>query len=525
MKYKGVLRTFGRFLPDQQFIGDGLETAHQVLLLDGSLQRVQNLSRVSGAFGVASQELMNALWAHDDSGTRLYAATRSHLWEVNSSTGATTDRCKGGHYTGGEWTFVKFGNNVIAANPSNPLQTIAPGVAAADLCTSTTKPQGKYLCACRGHVILANISAPAAKPREFRWSGRFAPADWEPGSNRAGFGELFTDAGIITGCAGFEDFWLLFTSAGVFRASYIGGDAVWSLQQVGYLHDSLPRGLYRSIVLVGRDAFYLSRSGPKVVINGETIRDLGAGSVRRAMLDYQRSTVFPGTTNGSIPFGTQSHIYGCADSLRRVIYWGWEAVGDSSYDLVVWAYSIEDDAWTTLIPTSEALGVGFGAALVSREYGASLAPQLSGPAKGLSILTVNSAGDTIRLDQFDGTGFFKMTLAPKLEDYGPGQTGLHAVRPRIRYSDGASNIAKVKVKVDGWEEIPTNQFATPDVTQTLDFTSTSVDERGFAFFTGGPLRAAFYSFTVTVEDNGNPQLQIRDFIGLDLLLDPEKSDR
>lgn len=523
MKYRNVHLPFGFYLPDQPFLGGGgLEAAHQVVYMDGAYQRVPGRTSVSGALAIADK-LNNALWAHDESGTRLYAATSGHLLEINTGTGVVTDRCKGGHYVAGDWSLLKFGDNVIAANASNPLQTIAPAAAAIDLATSTTKPQGKYLCACRGHVILANISQPAAKPREFRWSGRFDPTNWEPGTNRSGFGELFTDAGIITGCAGFEDFWLIFTSTGVFRASYIGGDAVWSLQQIGHSHDGMPRGMFRSVIQVGRDAYYISRTGPKVVLNGEAVADIAAGMVRRSMMDFSRCALTDaGYPLGYIPFAdSQAIVSGMADSLRRVVAWSWIWLLDFDYYLVTWIYSIDEKAWSTMAAGPTTGGASYNSMLIPREYGASLVAGVSGPLRGASVVSTSGNGLSMKLEHFnDDSTNVGATLISKLLEVGPSSTALHAVRLRARYT--SSLAPAVTVTVNGFTNLPTDPSEAPDVTATLSSSAGITDERGFMFVPGGPLRAAYLSFKVSLASGG---AQVRDLVGLDLLLDPDKSER
>lgn len=537
MKYRGVFVPFGKMLPDQPSTGDGLEVCDRLILTDGVYQRMRAKNLRGDLHGYSGQKLRDVAVFHSESAQYLYAAVSQHIFEVNPTTGALTDRCKGGHYTASTWSLLPFGAIMVAASSDNPLQAVTPGGAFADLATSTTKPRGKYLCACRGHIILGNITAPAVNPREIRWSGRYQPADWEPGSNRSGFNEFFGDVGVITGLAGFEDFFLVFTTKAVIRASFIGGDAVWSYQQIGSLHDGMPLGLWRSIVAVGRDAYYLSRTGPKVVVSGEGVRDLAAGSVRRSMLDpnsrVDSAVGLPPSV--AIPFASPWTPAGALDSLRRVVVWAWPAQvsGGISNDhsILAWAYSIDDDSWSTVSDDSTPFGTT-GASenvmVAARDYGASLATPTGDVLSGILLAYSENQGQGVFLVGYDSpTGHVLGRVVTKLSDFGPGQTAIFAVRPRLQFMDSTLPYPGVKVTVRAFDNMPLSYGETPDRTVSISniYTAGSMDERGFAFFPSGPVRGAFFSFVVDVYDTGVESRKLRDFTGLDLLLDPEKSDR
>lgn len=542
MKYRSVFFPFGKMLPDQPFAGDGTEAVQGFAFLDGAYQRIRADSPRSGTHGSAGEKLRDAAWTHGETTRHLFAATSRHIFEINPTTGALTDRCKVGHYTASTWSLLRFGSILVAASTDNPLQKLTPGGAASDLATSATKPQGKYLCSCRGHIILGNITAPAANPREIRWSGRYQPQDWEPGSNRSGFNEFFGDAGIITGLAGFEDFFLIFTTVAVFRASFVGGDAVWSYQQIGSLHDGMPLGLWRSVVTVGRDAYYLSRTGPRVVVSGEQVRDLSAGSVRRVLLDSDRrlSTGALWVEVGAIPFASTWTPSGCLDALRRIVVWAFPAPSGTTtrHSILLWVYSIDDDAFSVNVVDPNGMINTKGSENVivaTREFGASLEPPTGMVLLGTDVLASDYDGLGITRYSFDEPTFQELgKVISKLADFGPGETAIFALRPRLQFveSPSLSQLPVLSVLVRAWDNLPASPDETADRELTIfDVygvlgTPVQVDPRGFAFFSSGPLRGAFFQFIVSVQDgSGVETRKIRDFTGLDLLLDPEKSDR
>lgn len=513
-KFERVVLPFREWAPDENFLSSSgnLDSATGLIRLDGAWTRINAPASVCS---VATNLFPSAAlsWSDETGSNRAVVAYQSHLYAADLAGGTLVDRCKGGHYAAAsDWDLLKFGPSVIATNNSDPVQLFNFGAASADLITSTTKPRGKYLCACRGHVILANISSPVANVRQFRWCALNDAANWEPGSNRSGFGELAGDAGVITGAQGFEDFFLLFTNVGVYRASYIGGENVWSIQQVGGWHDALPNNFEETIVPLGRDAYYLGRSGPKVVVNGEAVEDVGVGKVRRYLMDDARNLgVFiegpgPDTT---IPFG--SRAWGCFDGFRELVYWGWSTGDINSIGLYVVAYSPIEDSWSELgildgvnPPSSPSFGAMFART-------GSIAMNGSGGNPGFGLCYARSFTANGQIRNLSGSTFSGAYMTSKIWRPSEAKTQICGVRPLWR-TLGSLQVPTLNIDVIG------------DVTTTFTPGSSQEDPRGFLTSDKGPVSGDQFQFRVRIEEVGAPpSAQLRDFVGLELEVNSEKS--
>lgn len=511
-QFERVVLPFGEWAPDENFLSQtgNLDIATGLIRLDGVNTRIQSPTSV---LSIASNLVPKSALSWSDEGgiNRAVIGYSGHLYAADIPGGTLTDRCKGGHYAAADWDFVKFGASVIATNNSDPVQLFNFTGASADLITSTTKPKGKYLCACRGHVVMGYISAPVANVREFRWSALNSAVDWEPGSNRSGFSELPSDAGVITGLQGFEDFFLIFTNVAVYRASYIGGEAVWSLQQIGGWNDALPAQFEETIVPIGRDAYYLGRSGPKVAINGEVVQDIGIGKVRRFLMDDARNVgVFeefpdPDTT---IPFN--SRAWGCADGFRQLVYWGWQTGNITALSLFVVAYSVVEDSWSELglvdgeePPNSPTLG-----ALFPRTGNLSMVGSGGNPGFGLCWVRSYTGASEVR--NLAGSTFLSARMLTKTWRPGVATTQIHAIRPLWK---------KLGTLPD-----PTITLVVSGFAENLVVGSSQQDERGFLRQQAGPVSLPEFTFQVHIDEIGSPpSAQLRDFVGLELEITSEKS--
>lgn len=520
-EYERVLLPFAKWAPDAPMLADDgrLDEANGMIYHDGIWQFVQAKGTIASINGSNPEPSAAIGWSDESGVNRAALGALGHLYAVDLQAGTLTDRCKGGHYSSAHWDLVKFGASVIATNGTDAVQLFNFSGASSDLITSTTKPRGKFVCASRGHVILAYITSPAANARQFRWSALNNAQDWEPGSNRSGFGELPGDAGVITGVAGFEDFFLIFSSTGLYRASYIGGADVWRLQQIGSYHDALPLLFEETIIQIGREAFYLSRTGPKVVVNGEQALDLGVGEIRRFLMDDIRAASNADWNGDStIPFG--SRAWGTHDGFRGLIYWGWQAEGqEGDQNLLVYAYSIGDQAWSFFVPDTlqwSAANAKFGALFPRTGNLSSLGAGLN-PGWGLCWAHAENTGSQtfLRVLGLSGSGYHNGWLGRKLWRPGHPKTQLHAVRP-VFQSQGTGAVPSLQVVVNS---------GAPGGTPpgfSVSTGSTAEDSDGWLWPASGALVGGQFEFQISFVATGK---LLRDFAGLEVLVTGGKSAR
>lgn len=329
---------FGKWAPDEPEYGDsGLSSALGVVYSSGIYQPLRTPSQVNtGTVGIAPVRGCRSFPSLAGVNPIFYGSAANVSYFNAAAAGADL----GGVVPAGatHWSFTRFGNNVLCADVLNPLKVSASLGVLANAITSVLKPRMRYIATIKTFLFGAYVddgAAGAFNPSKFWWSAANSVVDWQPGSNRAGFGEVRKDVGPISGVVGFEDFGVLFCEFGVYRIDFVGGDNVWSLRQIGTANQGLSAKDEDSIATFGTDIYYWSRGGPNVVVGGETVAPVGGGSVRRYLTE--QPWVAPGT----------SSVIGAADSERPIIAWSYGAKG------IGIAYNAAEDAWSTFVPPQQ----------------------------------------------------------------------------------------------------------------------------------------------------------------------------
>lgn len=556
VEYDRVLLPIGKWAPDEPYLSESgnLDLSYGQIYFDGAWNRV-HIPSVRGSVDLYFVPSAAILLSDSHEKGILAFKTRLYSYDLSGASPTITDRSKVGNYADKDWSLVRWGADVIATNGDDPVQIYDGTGPFADLITSTTKPEGKYLCVCRSRVILLNITAPDVNPRKFYWSALNDAENWEPASDGAGFGELPGSSGEITGAVGFEDFFLIFTTSGVFRATYIGGADIWSLQQVGGWHDGVPEGFDQAVVAIERDAYYLANTGPKAVRNGEAIDDIALGQTRRWLTQAaspRRGTIVGGPSDASMPLGsgvTESvpftsgqprRPWAAFDAFRHIIYWAWDThnvEGIESQRLHLYAYSPGDRAFSYLTPFELAVtnsGGGFSTfarlgpifARPGYEPAATVSTDHPDPSsdlgEGVAFLAAflntapgpgGASNDWFRIYHFDRTkGYLVGTMVTKTWRPGAGVTTVRAVRLlwKPQY-DTKRTPPEVRIQVDPENNGPTVSTA-----------GNATDDRGFLVLES-PYQANEMAFAIRFTDVGGTPSQIRDVLGLELLVTVEKS--
>jgi len=338
-----TLLRFDRYSPDAGAYGaDGLTVAQGVAWNSGMYQTIGKIEQVNGSAagivlvpGIRSFRSMGAL-------NPTMAGTATTLYYFNG-TANIVSLAGVAAVAATHWSWTRFGDSIIAADTANPIKVTTNLGATANLITSVLTPRVKYLATIKGHVFGAYAddgAAGAFNPNKFWWSARNNAADWQPGSNRAGFAEVRRDVGPITGVVGFEDFGVLFCDSGVYRIDYVGGDNVWALRQIASGGLGLPSAHQDSIAVTSTDIFYWSRGGPAAVIGGETANLLGSGVVNRQLTEVI----------SELPAGP---VYGAADPSDPIVVWAWETLfsaGGGSGAPTGAIFNFADGAWSRFTP-------------------------------------------------------------------------------------------------------------------------------------------------------------------------------
>lgn len=514
---------FGKWMPDTSFFAnDGLAAAENVVKVRGKWRAVQIpvQTAIKGPLGAGAYETpISSFLSRKTVGASLgenYVATlitstTGRLYFV-SAAGVWTDVLAAtvNTLTGVSWT--RFGSNVIAAGLEFPLKSGAHGAAMTSVVTSVLKPQGRYCCAVRSFLILANCKETATYyPNRIWWSARDNAADFQPGSNRAGFTEIPSDLGELTGIVGFEDFAVIFTRGAVFRLSYTGGDIPWSLQRIASSQWGKPH--YSEPAVFGRDVYYYSQSGLAICVNGEATSGVGVGSVAGFLAN---DVIYPETDVDAAAMDRYSGIsMVIAPSMDLLAMRYKSRAQNGTYGSTnILLYSIGDDA-ASVIPTIVISGSETIGCLGSRDY-----PDLIW--KPLSSLAMWSG-------YIAGAGSRQMSLLTLAGD----ARGPRFTTKLWRASQGVTSLDQVRLLWDSGAELPAYSIAVKSylnpqsqaiVYENFTLSSADMDARGFLTGNQLPRLGEFFRFDLTIV-SGTQTIPMAEVVGLEVGNAEHDSDR
>lgn len=204
---------------------------------------------------------------------------------------AWTDVSKAGspaYATGTEdrWYWTTFGNIVIAANGNAKLQAYTMGTSTDFADLDTTAPVAKYVATVRGFVFAGNISG---YPSRVQWSPLEDPAgDWSSSATtQADYQDIYgdTQVGQVTQVVGGE-YATIFMENGIFRGTYVGGDLIFTFDQVVRGNGTTAPG---SVASYGEKIFFLGSDGFYVMDGGGVPVPIGQGLDRTFLNDVYES--------------------------------------------------------------------------------------------------------------------------------------------------------------------------------------------------------------------------------------------
>lgn len=490
--------------PDTSLYEKGVTLAVNVVPVDGGGWREIAVPSLFGSVTLPDDS-SNVGTFSDPVGSIFVGTTRptgpsSRLYEYAPLAQTFTNVTPGTNYAGApeRWRFAKFGSSVIAAPTNNgtgtaiQLQSRAGSGNFANLVTSVDRPAPKFITVSRSHLVgahnLANGGAgvyASADPYQFMWSARNNAAEMTPGTDRAGFGRVNDANGEIVAVAGFKEFFLLFQEFGVTRATWIGGDAVWELQEIASSGFGIANAAWQdSIVVSDRDVYYLANSGPAVIRNGEAAEILGAGATRRYLTD-----LLDGDGWAPDPMGT---VVGVFDVRSNCVVWSYSRLTAVRACLL---YHPPTDRFSLVTtPESEA---------ALRAEGVGLARKLSTTYQLAQIVLFAMQGSDLQALRFDVSSLretLEMYFLTKRWRAGTGQRhALHSIRPLLvlDLASGGDPYPTVSVLIYGANE---PRFAAPD---TGTVTSASMDDNGWLTDSFFPREAAEFYFEIRVPSLGH----------------------
>jgi hypothetical protein len=475
----------------------------------------------------------------------LYIATDSKLYYFNPNGGAITNL--GAGFVSDNWKMCRFGDNVLACSQGNAVKQSAALAAFANVATSVLKPRGRFITTMKTHAFLAYVddgAGGAFDSSKFWWSARNSSADWQPGSNRAGFANVRKDVGPITNVAGFEEFGVLFCERAVYRIDYVGGASVWSLRQIAGPGEGMPTNYHRSMVVVGTDIYYLSWTGPRVVRAGESVEILGTNTMRRWLTSPHLSANrgLPPPPDDSVTGGLLYNPWwpsGALDSGRPLIAWQYcyatydpgtltTAFGPPTTLL----YNYFEDAFTVLPSVMGDINGGggtLGAYLCGKSGQSMQAPSTAVPTLPGSgywaVYTESSSGDLKVAHRAHASSTLAAKIVGRRWRPTPGATvQLCGLRPIARLTDwsGVASGTIVDKELTGAtlrvEAGPDPRLLTVTYDKTTAWAANNMDENGFLIAPDLPIEANVFRFTLALADQADGGVNFAEFSGLEAVV-------
>lgn len=325
---------FGDFAPDLAALGNpGVLAARNCLPQARGYRCFHGLARYTGPAPLAGRVVGAASAKDKDGNTLNYAGTAGtgnqaalHLlaasaWHDKSGPGA--DGNAGYGLDDGEgWEFAKWGESMLAATISEPLQQHVFGAASfISAVASDRKPRARHIAIIRDFVVLGNVDdsigagADGVMPSRVWWSGINDVATFEEGgaASQSDFQDL-QSGGAVQRIVGGE-VGTVFCESSIYRMTYVGAPVVFQFDEV-----ERNRGVWvpGSVATAGRLTFFLDRDG-WYVWDGQSSVPIGVDRIDRTFLSGA----------DAIDLAHLGRVSAVADPVNRLYYCAYPSVNAS----------------------------------------------------------------------------------------------------------------------------------------------------------------------------------------------------
>ena len=296
-----MLVEFGEWTPDlPDFNNPGATTVKNVLPAGRSYKQLPSATaystnaidaRPQGAFSARDPGTLGTTYNFIGNASKLYVLSASVWTDISKA---------GGYATASEedWEFAQWGEEVIATNFTDTMQTLTLGGANfADL--GGTPPKARHIAVIKDFVVVGNTydSSDGNVPNRVRWAGIGTTTSWAVSSaTQADFQNLENNGGWVQKIIGGE-YGLVFQERSITRMSYIGSPLIFQFDEVESNRGALASG---SVIKVGNlvaylaeDGFYMFDGQQSIPIGENRIDDYFFADVDTNYLSRMSSALYP----------------------------------------------------------------------------------------------------------------------------------------------------------------------------------------------------------------------------------------
>lgn len=335
---------FGDFTPDLPEFENGGGSVN----IKNVLPSAQGYRPMPGptVFGDAlTARCQGAITATQNNGTvRTYAGDVTNLYRlvdgVWTDASGTTYSCP----SDAAWEFVKFKEQIIAANISDAVQEVALGSSTfADLFTSTLKPKAAHIGTTDDFLICGNVDEGGTiYPGRVRWSALDDITDMDQDAATQSDFQDYPEFGAVQAIRGFGRDAVVFQETAVRTLRYEGTPTVF---RADVLEQGRGAVSPQSVISFGRFTFYLSVDGFYMFDGGQS-HPIGAEKVDNWFYDNADAQYIRSATFGAI------------DPSRALVMWAFRsnsATPSAPLCDRILAYSWVTKKWTLIETTTECL--------------------------------------------------------------------------------------------------------------------------------------------------------------------------
>ena len=326
MALQAKLQPFGEWLPDLPDLENpGALLAKNCIPRAKSYLQLNSLASFSSALTGAAlgavwvQGSDNTIYNFAGDATKLYRLDGGITW-TDVSKPATT-------YAAANWEFAKFGNNVLAVDYSDAMQTYVVGTSTAFADQAGSPPNAKRIGVVRDFVVVGDLQAYG--PDFIAWSAYNNAALWTPSrATQSDRQQLFGKGGrvqkVVPGEVG-----IIFQEHSIWRMEYAGPPVIFQLDEI-----EVGRGTPapNSVCWQGENFFFYSHDG-FYLFDGVKSTPIGNNKVDKWL-----------SLNSDD--GSRALMRGAVDRKNRLVLWAFPSSTSLAYNDRLLIYNWAVGRWS-----------------------------------------------------------------------------------------------------------------------------------------------------------------------------------